>query len=214
MVPLCTFYFDYVFIGNTSMFVGDPWISWATLTHPQKLFANVWVDKKCLMIQTSSTWHYFPMNQSYLVIHQNWTQRIKKIPRVILGLPCLTVNMIYMNLEVPFHWELEHRLLTIISHLILLLASCLMFWRLCPAVSFSVAGFSRYSSVFSLYPVVTGFSRYSSVFSLILWVHSDWLFCYVVISPERAYPGPFLVVSCWGGGVVSPPPPVLFGHRS
>ena len=134
------------------------------------------------------------------------TQRIKKIPRVILGLPCLTVNMIYMNLEVPFHWELEHRLLTIISHLILLLASCLMFWRLCPAVSFSVAGFSRYSSVFSLYPVVTGFSRYSSLFSLILWVHSDWLFCYVVISPERAYPGPFLVVTCCGGGVVAPPP--------
>ena len=71
-----------------------------------------------------------------------------------------------MNSEVPFNLDLNHRLLTIISHLILLLASWLMFWRLCPAVSFSVAGFSRYSSVFSLYPVVTGFSRYSSVFSL------------------------------------------------
>ena len=132
--------------------------------HPQKLFANVWVDKKCLMIQTSSTWHHFPTNQSYLVIHQNWTQRIKKIPRVILGLPCLTVNIIYMNLEVPFHWELEHRLLTIISHLILLLASWLMFWRLCQAVSLSVAGFSGYSSVFSLYPVSSCNRNYSAIF--------------------------------------------------
>lgn len=130
-------------------------ISWATLTHgftSSETFCKC-VDKKCLMIQTSSTWHHFPMNQSYLVIHQNWTQRIKKIPRVILGLPCLTVNMINMNSEVPFNLDLKHRLLTIISHLILLLASWLMFWRLCPAVSFSVAGFSRYSSVFSLHPV-------------------------------------------------------------
>lgn len=164
--------------------------------HPQKLFANVWVDKKCLMIQTSSTWHHFPMNQSYLVIHQNWTQRIKKIPRVILGLPCLIVNMIYMNLEVPFHWDLKHRLLTIISHLILLLASWLMFWRLCPAVSFSVAGFSRYSSVFSLYPVVTGFSRYSSVFSLHP-VGSLWLLVLLCCHLTRACLSGS--ISCGGG---------------
>ena len=92
-----------------------------------------------------------------------------------------------------FHWELEHRLLTIIFHLILLLASWLMFWRLYPAVSFSVAGFVKYS--FGLFPSPCGFPLKA---------------CFVVISPERAYPGPFLVVTCCGGGGVGPPPPPIF----